>query len=136
MHLNNKKKPTYHASLEILNSEGPILQAVKLNNYFVMVDEDHEQVDVLTPAEMIRFTEGSRSVQDSRGRVWNYNKVDTGMKVEKDKLLSFIGLFYEIDIERLLDKYATQFEHDHSDFEVIRKAVRVLENNPSLIFTT
>ncbi len=124
-------KSTYHPSIEILNSEGPILKAVKLRDYFVILDEDQEQIDVLTDSEMLRFAEGIRSVQDSRGRVWNYSKVDRGMKVEKDKLLSFIGLFYEIDTDRLHQKYVEEF--GECDMGLTIRLAKLLENNPSLI---
>jgi hypothetical protein len=121
----------YQNSIELLNSEGPILKAVKIRGYFVIIDEDQEQIDVLTDLEMLRFVEGYRSIQDSRGRIWNYLKVDPGMRENKNVIVSFVGLHYEIESLKVYESYRKKF--GEIDLETIENVVSVLTENPSLI---
>lgn len=118
-------------SIEILNSEGPILIAYKTTYGFLLLDEDRTDIGILTESDMFRFIEGTRSIRDSRDRVWNYPNTDTGMKVEKEKLLAFISPSYKIEEQLLLEKYSEEFGTFDSD--VINRVISILENNPSLI---
>ena len=129
MRRNNKFKQ--FPKLEIVNSEGPILVAVKVNDHYVITDEDQEQVSILNDLEMISFAEGKSSIQDSRGRSWDARR----MTVEKDDLLSFIGAYYKINKNKLIEIYESQFGKIIQDsfYEVINEIIMILENNPSLI---
>ena len=86
--MKNNKLP----SIELLNSEGPILKAVKTPLGFAVTDQWKEVVDVLSESEIFDFTRGDREITDSKGRVWNYTKHPGSMKPDLKKLDEFIGV--------------------------------------------
>jgi hypothetical protein len=79
-------------SIELLNSEGAILKAVKTPLGFAITDQKKEVVEVLSEEEIFKFTRGEITITDSLGRVWDYSKQPGSMKPNLKKLDEFIGV--------------------------------------------
>lgn len=83
---------THLPKIELLNFEGPVLQAVKYKNLYIIVDEWKEIISVLVEEEFIEFFNGSFSVIDSNGRRWNMNEQDQDAKQKPERIHNFINL--------------------------------------------
>jgi hypothetical protein len=80
-------------SLDLINSEGAILKAHKIeNDLFVLVDEWKKVVDVLDGLQMFEYTRGDFDIKDTSGRYWNYKTLPMGMGKSQDELDKFIGI--------------------------------------------
>jgi hypothetical protein len=119
--------------IELVNSEGPILIAYKKEGRFIIVDEDRENVDVLSEENMFDWIEGKLPIKDTRERTWSYPSISEGMKVERDELIDFIGSKYEIDRAGLRDKLESLATFDPDWKEVLVSWCDILEQNPRLI---
>lgn len=119
--------------IELVNSEGPILIAYKKEGRFLIMDEDRENIEVLSESDMFDWLEGKLTIKDSRERLWTYPNISKGMKVERDELIDFIGSKYEIDREGLKDKFES-LAAVHPDWnEALNLFCDLLEENPRLI---
>ena len=85
-------------TLELLNSEGTVLHAEKINEgssseRFVIWDEwAKEPVDYFNHGEFKMFINGHIEVIDSHERIWNYSKQHDGMKAStNEEIERFIG---------------------------------------------
>jgi hypothetical protein len=86
-----KNKPTI-PSIELLNSEGPILKAYKIRKGYAIIDEHKEPIEILNREQMIDFIYDRMSLTDSKGRVFLYGKFPGSMKPDLRKLAEFVGL--------------------------------------------
>lgn len=78
--------------IELLNSEGPILTAIKKNSMYEIVDQWEKTVAVLDEKTIRDFTRGDFEIIDSEGRSWIYSKWPGTMKPDLKKLDEFIGI--------------------------------------------
>jgi hypothetical protein len=120
---------------ELVNSEGPILVAYKKEGRFIIVDEDRENIEVLSEESMFDWVEGKLSIKDSRERVWTYPSISEGMKIEKAELIDFIGSKYEIARPKLREKFLEWME-ENGKFaweDAVDQFCDLLEENPHLI---
>jgi|GEM_PF-5392988 len=79
--------------IELLNSEGPVLKAVKFNsNRYDIIDQYNCLVDVLTAKEIQDFVHGNREITDSKNRKFKYSDFTIYMKPNLKKLDEFIGI--------------------------------------------
>jgi hypothetical protein len=79
--------------LELLNSEGPILVAHKVEgNPDLFLVEDRAKVKFeLTREELESFVNGSAIFADSLGNLWDYEKESVGMKPSVETLQYFLA---------------------------------------------
>ena len=78
--------------IELLNSEGPILKAVKNTFTYDIVDQWGVCVDIVSESQLQKFVHGDYSVTDSKGREWKYSEQPGSMKPDLKKLDEFIGI--------------------------------------------
>jgi len=78
--------------IELLNFEGPVLQAVKHKNLYIIVDEWKEIISVLLEEEFLEFFDGAFSVIDSDGRNWNMSEHHRDAKQTAEKIHKFVNL--------------------------------------------
>ena len=78
--------------IELLNFEGPVLQAVKYKNLYIIVDEWKEIISVLLEEEFLDFFNGSFSVIDSNGRRWCMADQNQDAKQKPEQIHKFINL--------------------------------------------
>lgn len=129
-------------SIDLLNSEGPILKLIKSNNGFTVIDEWKVKIATLTRDEIIQFIEGNLAIIDSHDQYWEYPNISTGMKLNIPDILEFIGDSYLIDTDSLYSKY-TEWVHKVSESndwkttfgprEIVESIVKILEDHPKLI---
>lgn len=86
-----KNKSNIH-SIELLNSEGPILKAYKIGKEFVIQDEHGSLIGILNKDKMIDFIYDKMSLIDSENRLFSYGKFPGSMKPDLRKLAEFVGL--------------------------------------------
>jgi hypothetical protein len=84
----NKKFP----SIELLNSEGPILKTFKTQDGYMMIDEHQELIAILNDKNIYNYVSGKLSLIDSEGRDLKYSDYSSGMKPELSKLCEFLGI--------------------------------------------
>jgi two-component SAPR family response regulator len=78
-------------SLEILNSEGPVLKLVRVNiNSFKVIDQWKEEVVTLNRAEVLAFISGEVKITDSRNNQYYYPDCSMSMKPDTAKLDHFL----------------------------------------------
>lgn len=78
--------------IELLNSEGAILTAHKVNENFVITDRYKEVISILSKDELYEFTRGNLDITDSKQKNWCYSQYPGTMKPDLKKLDEFIGL--------------------------------------------
>lgn len=89
----NLKSSRIIESLDLINSEGAILKAHKIeSDLFVVVDEWKKVVDVLDGLQMFEYTRGDFDIKDTSGRYWNYKTLPIGMGKSQEVLDKFIGI--------------------------------------------
>lgn len=91
-------------TIDLLNSEGPILTATKIpvlehtgesmktTNMFRIRDQFGKSVAIMTKREIIDFTRGNSEIIDSKDRVWNYGSKPGSMKPDLKTLDEFLGI--------------------------------------------
>jgi hypothetical protein len=79
-------------SMELLNSEGPILTAVLRDYGYEIIDQYKKHVGVLSIMEIQNFVHGGLIITDSKGEAINYSKYPGSMKPDLKKLDEFIGI--------------------------------------------
>ncbi len=77
-------------NIELLNSEGPILQAIKWNGRIHLIDEYKNYVTSMSIEEFEFFIEGDVIITDSLGRDINY-KTFPAEKPSIEKINQFIA---------------------------------------------
>ena len=78
-------------SIELLNSEGPILVAKKVDGDFHIVNQEGRTFCVLSVDEIVSFINGDMVICDYQEKCWKYTEFSKHMKPENNKLLEFIG---------------------------------------------
>lgn len=78
--------------IELLNSEGTILKAVKNTFTYDIVDQWGVCVDIVSESQLQKFVHGDYSVTDSKGREWKYSEQPGSMKPDLKELDEFIGI--------------------------------------------
>lgn len=86
----NKKESSY-PTIELLNSEGPILWLKRTPESFLMYDEDKFMIGKFSVNTLTKFIDGISNVIDSRGRVWNYPTSHEAMKPNPEDLKEFVN---------------------------------------------
>lgn len=80
-------------TIELLNSEGPILKAIKFSpSRYDVIDQYNCLVDVLTAEEMQEFVHGDRVIIDSQNKTFKYVEFPGSMKPDLKQLDEFIGI--------------------------------------------
>jgi hypothetical protein len=129
-------------SIDLVNSEGPLLRMIKSRKSFILVDQWKFQMATLTKDEVMQFFNGELEFKDSQGRNWNFPSVSDSMRTPMPKILSFIGDKYSIDRDELYAKYMDWVNHiiDTCDWktsfepaEIVHAISKILEENPELI---
>ena len=78
--------------IELLNSEGPILTAVKDVICNISIYDKHKKlVEVLNISGFNMFINGGRSIIDSDGKEWVYTEQSEGMKPSIKKIKEFLN---------------------------------------------
>lgn len=120
-------------SLDLVNSEGPLLKLIKSKQSFIIVDEWQVQLDTLSKKQVVDFINGKFNLTDSHGRVWNYPIVSQGMRKKVEDIFDFIQDRYQIDYVKFISRFSKEYEIFDGDEEFIRNVILFLEANPSLI---
>ncbi len=76
-------------SIELLNSEGPILKSFKTQDGYMMIDEHQELIAILNDKNIHNYVSGKLSLIDSEGRDLKYSDYSSGMKPELSKICEF-----------------------------------------------
>jgi hypothetical protein len=77
--------------LDLLNYEGAVLKAYKYKNFFIIIDQFKEIVDILTSQKLKNFIDGKIDLVDSTEKAWNYPSAHEGAKQSQEKLNNFIN---------------------------------------------
>lgn len=86
-----KNKKVEFKKIELLNFEGPVLEAHCLKqNTFAITDEWKNIVAVFTKNQFFDFIEGNIFIKDSKGRTWVYKDEHPDAKPDSDELVKFI----------------------------------------------
>lgn len=92
MRVNNRQRKEI-PSIELLNSEGPILTAYAMSSSYVIIDERGKLIAELEQDEMVAYTRGTGKIQDSQGRIWYYMEQPGSMKPDLAALDRFMGIY-------------------------------------------
>jgi hypothetical protein len=130
------KSPIY--SLDIVNSEGPLVKIIKSQKSFLFLDQWKYQMGILSKEEVLSFLAGEIILTDSSGRRWRYPDVSKSMRTSEEKILNFIKDTYSIDLNRLLNYYLDEIDGgDGLSYldapKIIGIIVKILESNPEII---
>ena len=79
-----------HPKLVLLNSEGDILTAYKVDDKFYMVDEYKKTIGVLCETEIVDFINGYSKLTNSEGEVFDYPTYSEGMCPSIEAIEKFI----------------------------------------------
>lgn len=91
--MSRNRKGLPYRSIELLNSEGPILTAYAADSSYIIIDERGQLVAIFTQEEMVEYTRGEGKIQDSQGRIWYYMEQPGSMKPDLAELDKFMGVF-------------------------------------------
>ena len=83
---------THLHKIELLNFEGPVLEATKHHNLYIITDEWKEIISVLVEGEFLDFVDGSFSLIDSQGRRWNYEEQSRDARRTSEQIQKFVAL--------------------------------------------
>lgn len=82
---------THPQKLGLINYEGDCLKAIKMfNGKFRIIDQWHEELDIFTRLDLLKFVTGETRIKDSRGNVYYYPDAHTDAKPGAEKLDMFI----------------------------------------------
>lgn len=80
-------------SIDLINSEGAILKAHKMNeDLYIVQDQWKKVVKVLDGLGMFEYTRGDFDIVDTEGRAWNYKTQPQSMIRTQSELDNFIGI--------------------------------------------
>ena len=85
------KNQTNIPFIELLNSEGPILKAYKIDETFVIQDEFKQIIAFLDREKMESFLYDKMSLIDSKRREFIYRHYGEGMKPSEESLREFLN---------------------------------------------
>jgi len=91
MSLLQNLKENQFPCLELLNFEGPVLTAIKVENNFVIIDQWNKLCSILTFDQMLHFIYEYNSITDSSGKKWIYPKESKEAKPKEEILLDFLS---------------------------------------------
>jgi hypothetical protein len=77
--------------IDLLNFEGPVLEATKHYNLHIITDEWKEIISVLMESEFLDFVNGGFSLIDTKGRRWNMTEQHSDAKPTQEKIEKFIN---------------------------------------------
>jgi hypothetical protein len=93
--INTEFKMTNKKTIELLNSEGPILTATKTDHGYEIRDQYKNDIAVLSESEIQRFVHGNLVMSNSKGELFNYSTYPGSMKPNLKELDEFIGIVTE-----------------------------------------
>jgi hypothetical protein len=79
-----------HPKLVLLNSEGDILTAYKVDDKFYMVDEYKKTIGVLSEEELKKFIMGITTLTSTESEVMVYPSYSQGMRPNLEVIYKFI----------------------------------------------
>lgn len=79
-----------HPKLVLLNSEGDILTAYKVDDKFYMVDEYKKTIGVLSEEELKKFIMGISTLTSTKDEVMVYPSYSQGMRPNLEVIYKFI----------------------------------------------
>jgi hypothetical protein len=79
-------------SIELLNSEGPILVAKKEESNYVIYDTSGKDIAILIEKDMQDFIHGDMVLVDTKNNRYRYSEFPGSMKPDLKKLDEFIGI--------------------------------------------
>jgi len=91
MNLLDNLKENQFPYLELLNFEGPVLSAIKVENCFIIIDQWKVLCNILTFDQMLQFIYEYSSIIDSRGKKWVYSLESKEAKPKEEILLDFLS---------------------------------------------
>jgi len=79
--------------LELLNSEGPILTVVKINedNTVYKLIDQYKKESIISKQDLLDFIDGKISITDSKNKTWHYPSESDGMKQSLHKINEFLN---------------------------------------------
>jgi hypothetical protein len=79
--------------LELLNSEGPILTVVKINedNTVYKLIDQYKKITVISREDLVDFIDGKIRITDSKNKIWHYPSESDGMKPSIHKINEFLN---------------------------------------------
>lgn len=83
-------KTKHYQSIDLLNSEGPLLKAFKTPIGFIILDQHKEIVALKTKSELMDFIYNNEPITDSVGTTFMFKDEHEGMKPNSDDLSQFI----------------------------------------------
>jgi hypothetical protein len=83
-------KEQAYPTIDLLNSEGPILLLKRTPEHFLMYDEWKFMIARMRVETLLNFIDGKTTVRDTHDRVWKYTEQSEGMKPKYDVLMEFI----------------------------------------------
>ena len=78
--------------IELLNFEGPVLEATKHHNLYIITDEWKEIISVLMEDEFLDFIDGCFTLVDTKERRWNYGDQHRDARKTSAQIQKFIKL--------------------------------------------
>ena len=79
-------------SIELLNSEGPILTAKKEGSEYIIYDTSGEDIAILSESGIQEFVHGEMILIDTKNKSYKYAEFPGSMKPDLKKLDEFIGI--------------------------------------------
>lgn len=79
-------------SMELLNSEGPILVAKKEGTVYTIYDTSGEDIAILNKAGIQQFVHGDMVLVDTKNNSYKYAEFPGSMKPDLKQLDEFIGI--------------------------------------------
>lgn len=76
--------------IELLNSEGPILELHKKTIYILKFKQFRQEIEI-NETELKQFINGEKDVITADNKVWNYNSFSDGMRTKKEEIYNFIN---------------------------------------------
>lgn len=79
--------------IELLNSEGPILTAIKIAenvDQFRIVDQ-YKKEKIFSRKELVDFIQGEIEFIDSKNKIWHYPSESSGMKRSDLEIKTFLN---------------------------------------------
>jgi hypothetical protein len=76
--------------IELLNSEGPILNLYKKTKFLLEFKQENEIIEI-DEEHLKMFINGEIDIETKKGKIWNYKNFSDGMKPEKNSIIEFIN---------------------------------------------
>lgn len=79
-------------NIELLNSEGCILKAERIDDCYLIKDQWKNKIAILSEKQMQEFVHGELEIKDSRNKNFRYSEFPGSMKPDLKTLDEFIGI--------------------------------------------